>query len=277
MNGEQFGSFNGQSTSLLCGGTLALDQDGNVMAWTRKPGSVLAGRGKKADEEAAEGAGRVATFLESIARRIKAGRIGEALESSKGMVAGKIAPFTARTVDGGLRFELSPHFGIHSDEDDEMGEPAMADKLLIRAYNVGVGDCIYCRIPKAIRKRQQGRRLSYPDRLRFGGLADHAGGAPSSISRRCCPMQAAARSASTFWSQPTSTRTTSRVWTRSVFANIKIGNIWMNVAMDRKSSPGGRSHKLHGFAMRAMRGFAEQNLALSPGAAGTGRHVRHRQ
>ena len=24
----------------------------------------------------------------------------------------------------------------------------MADKLLIRAYNVEVGDCIYCRIPK---------------------------------------------------------------------------------------------------------------------------------
>ena len=121
LNGEQFGNFNGQWTSLLCGGTLALDLDGNVMAWRRKPGSVLAGRGKKADEEAAEGAGRVATLLKSIARRIKAGRIGEALESSKGMVAGKIAPFTARTVDGGLRFELSPHFGIHSDEGDEMG------------------------------------------------------------------------------------------------------------------------------------------------------------
>ena len=24
----------------------------------------------------------------------------------------------------------------------------MADKLLIRAYNVEVGDCVYCRIPK---------------------------------------------------------------------------------------------------------------------------------
>jgi hypothetical protein len=25
----------------------------------------------------------------------------------------------------------------------------MADKLLVRAYNVEVGDCLYCRIPKA--------------------------------------------------------------------------------------------------------------------------------
>ncbi len=28
----------------------------------------------------------------------------------------------------------------------------MADQLLIRAYNVGVGDCIYVRIPKARKK-----------------------------------------------------------------------------------------------------------------------------
>ena len=28
----------------------------------------------------------------------------------------------------------------------------MDDKLLIRAYNVGVGDCIYVRIPKARKK-----------------------------------------------------------------------------------------------------------------------------
>jgi hypothetical protein len=25
----------------------------------------------------------------------------------------------------------------------------MGDKLLVRAYNVEVGDCVYCRIPKA--------------------------------------------------------------------------------------------------------------------------------
>ena len=27
----------------------------------------------------------------------------------------------------------------------------MADKLLIRLFDVGLGDCIYCRIPKAHR------------------------------------------------------------------------------------------------------------------------------
>jgi hypothetical protein len=121
LQGERFGRFAGQATSLLCGGTLALDQNGNVMAWRRKPGSVKGGRGEQADKEAEEGARRKAQLLDSVARRVKAGRIGETLESPKGMVGGTIAPFTARTVDGALRFELSPHFGIHDDEHDEMG------------------------------------------------------------------------------------------------------------------------------------------------------------
>ncbi len=30
----------------------------------------------------------------------------------------------------------------------------MADKLLVRAYNVEVGDCLYCRIPKGQESRQ---------------------------------------------------------------------------------------------------------------------------
>lgn len=121
LEGPQFGRFDGQPTSLLCGGTLALDQNGNVMAWRRKAGSVKCGKGNEADTELADGVKRKAALLESIARRIKAGRIGEALESPRGMMGGMVPPFTARNVDGALRFELSPHFGIHDDEHDEMG------------------------------------------------------------------------------------------------------------------------------------------------------------
>jgi hypothetical protein len=121
LDGDRFGRFSGQPTSLLCGGTLALDENGNVMAWTRKPGSVLAGHGDKSAAEAEEGLRRRTALLDSLAKRIKAGRIGEALESPKGLVGGTIAPLTARTVDGELRFELSPHFGIHDDKDDETG------------------------------------------------------------------------------------------------------------------------------------------------------------
>ena len=121
LKGKEFGRFDGRPTSLLCGGTLALDQNGNVMSWMHKPGSMPAGESGKAKDQAKRGAERRTALLESLARRIKAGRIGETLESPKGMVGGTIAPFMARTVEGELRFELSPHFGIHDDEHDEMG------------------------------------------------------------------------------------------------------------------------------------------------------------
>ena len=121
LDGPQFGRFNGQTTTLLCGGTLAFDENGNIMAWSRKPGSQPAGRGDKAKEEAAEGTRRRAAFLEALATRIKTGRIGDALGSPKGLLGASIAPLTAHSVDGGLRLELSPHFGIHDDIDDEMG------------------------------------------------------------------------------------------------------------------------------------------------------------
>ena len=49
LEGAQFGRFNGETTSMLCGGTLALDENGNVLAWARKPGTqALAGGGKAA-------------------------------------------------------------------------------------------------------------------------------------------------------------------------------------------------------------------------------------
>jgi len=121
LDGPRFGTFSGQSTSMLCGGTLAFDENGNVMAWVRKPGSALAGRGAKAEAEVLDGKRRLDEFLEAMAERVKHGRIGEALESARGMIGGTIAPLTARTVDGALRFELAPHFGIHADKEDEMG------------------------------------------------------------------------------------------------------------------------------------------------------------
>jgi hypothetical protein len=53
---------------------------------------------------------------------VKAGRIGNALGSAKGLLGTKIPPFVSREVDGALRFELSPHFAIHDDSKDDMGD-----------------------------------------------------------------------------------------------------------------------------------------------------------
>ena len=40
LNGKQFAEFDGQNTSMLCGGTLVFDDKGNILSWFRKPGSV---------------------------------------------------------------------------------------------------------------------------------------------------------------------------------------------------------------------------------------------
>jgi hypothetical protein len=121
LEGPQFGQFAGEATSLLCGGTLALNQNGELLAWPRKPGSQPTGKSTAAEEEQAKGAARRAAFLEALARRIKAGRIGTAIGGQKGLLARSIRPLVSRAVDGALRFELSPHFGIHDDVDDVEG------------------------------------------------------------------------------------------------------------------------------------------------------------
>jgi hypothetical protein len=121
LEGPQFERFDGEVTSLLCGGTLALNQNGEMLAWARKPGSQPAGDGARAAEEYTKGTARRTAFLEALARRIRTGRIGDALGGEHGLLAKSIRPLTPRTIDGSLRFELSPHFGIRDDEDDVHG------------------------------------------------------------------------------------------------------------------------------------------------------------
>ncbi len=121
LEGPQFGPFEGQTTSLLCGGTLAMNQNGETLHWARKPGSVLSGVSQAHREEQARGVRRRQTFLEALARRIRAGRIGRDIGGERGLVPSAIPPMTSRLADGGLVFELSPHFGIQDDRDEEMG------------------------------------------------------------------------------------------------------------------------------------------------------------
>ncbi|HUE84784.1 MAG TPA: hypothetical protein VMO26_01780 [Vicinamibacterales bacterium] len=121
LEGPRFGRFDGHTTQLLCGGTLAFNQNGEMLAWARKPGSQPIGAGQDAVGEQAKGVARREEFLAVLARRIKTGRIGAAVGSERGLLARSTPPLTSRTVDGTVRFELSPHFGIHDDEQDEQG------------------------------------------------------------------------------------------------------------------------------------------------------------
>ena len=121
LDGAEFGRFNGEVASMLCGATLAMNENGDVMAWARKPGSQATGKSKAAVEEQARGAARRAEFLAALAQRITTGRVGTPIGSEKGILARKTPPLTSRIVDGAVRFELTPHFGIHDDADDDQG------------------------------------------------------------------------------------------------------------------------------------------------------------
>jgi len=121
LDETRFGQFAGQLTSMLCGGTLALDENGEVLVSTRKPGSQPVGEGEAAVEEQRRGAERRTAFLDDLARRISAGRIAPPIGSAKGLLAKTLAPLTSRVVDGAIRFELAPHFGIQDDKDEELG------------------------------------------------------------------------------------------------------------------------------------------------------------
>jgi len=117
LNGERFGEFNGQYTTMLCGGTLVFDDKGNVLSWFRKPGTV-GGTGKNWEAEIAVGKKRLDDFLNDLAKRIQTGQVGAVLGSSKGMVGSLVPPVTVSKQDGVLKFELSPHLNL-SGEDHE--------------------------------------------------------------------------------------------------------------------------------------------------------------
>lgn len=117
LSGKQFAEFEGQNTTMLCGGTLVFDDKGNILSWFRKPGSIGA-KGEKGEAENAAGQKRLKDFLNDLAKRIQSGQVGAVLGSSKGMVGSLVPPVTVSKKDGVLKFELSPHLSL-SGEDHE--------------------------------------------------------------------------------------------------------------------------------------------------------------
>ena len=139
----------------------------------------------------------------------------------------------------------------------------MAAKLLIRVYDVGLGDCILCRIPVAaggadfhmlidcgswsgmdlLKAALSDLETILPDagdgRKRLDLLVithehkDHIAG--------CDP---------------------------ALFGRFRIGAIWMNAAMNPAHCQAQQTRKLHAVAMQAMRGITASQLPLSPALAG---------
>jgi hypothetical protein len=130
--GLKFGSYNGKTMVLQCGGTLVFDERGNLLSWFRKPGTehitparaqTLRQKSKPSKQDLAEladldeGERRKAALKEYTARVIQRGLVSEAQAGSPLM--GGIKPIAAIEEDGVLRLEVAPH--LHdSDFDTEV-------------------------------------------------------------------------------------------------------------------------------------------------------------
>ena len=103
---------------MLWGATMVLDQNGNLIHWSRKPGSTSVGTHPAAIAEQVEGAKRREELLNTIAARIEAGMIGETVGGELGLLARASPPFGVQKVDGTINFTRAPHFSIQGDAED---------------------------------------------------------------------------------------------------------------------------------------------------------------
>src|SRR5712692_1474417 len=116
---------------MLCGGTLVFDDSGNVLSWTRKPGTYgkIGKTGqidKRWEEEVNAGKQRCTEFLDAIAEQIAAGRVGLIIGSERGLLGTRVPPITVEDKDGTVQFHLSPHLHLSGDaqknEEADLGE-----------------------------------------------------------------------------------------------------------------------------------------------------------
>ncbi|MBB4277743.1 serine protease [Rhizobium mongolense] len=121
LSGAQFGKFDGERTAMLCGGTIVLDQNGNLIHWARKPGTEVLGTDDLRKAERTDGLARRSRFLEDLVGRIKLGMIGDTQFSPLGVLARAIPPYEASRREGLLTFGMAPHFSLNHDDDQEVG------------------------------------------------------------------------------------------------------------------------------------------------------------
>jgi hypothetical protein len=139
----------------------------------------------------------------------------------------------------------------------------MADKLLIRAYNVELGDCFYCRIPKG--RKVDGHVDDFHMLVDCGslGTATNLEAAVADLETML-PDAGGGKRRLDLLVVTHEHKDHIAGFDPEFFKNITIGSIWMNTAMDPDHPQAEQTLKLHRLASTAMRNIASLNLSLSP-------------
>lgn len=109
LDEPRFGSLQGETVGLNCGGTVVLDDRGNLLAWFHKPGLQV-------EEDRAEGQARAEELKDFIAEHVRMRRIGFAGTSPAVFPE---PPVTARRVEDRIVLETTP--ALRDTDDDEPG------------------------------------------------------------------------------------------------------------------------------------------------------------
>jgi Metallo-beta-lactamase superfamily len=139
----------------------------------------------------------------------------------------------------------------------------MADQFLIRAYNVELGDCIYCRIPGA-RVAQTGDHDFHMliDCGSWGSFATLK--AAIEHLKKGLPDAGHGKKRLDLLVVTHEHKDHIAGFDADLFSDLAVGNIWMSTAMNRDHPQSQKTFALQDYAKRAMRGLADLNFDQSP-------------
>lgn len=135
----------------------------------------------------------------------------------------------------------------------------MADKLLVRVFDVGLGDCIYCRIPKA-----HGTGRDFHILVDCGTLSSMDLLAKAVDNLKPLLPVAEDRHHVDLLVISHEHKDHMSGFGMDLWKDFSFGAIWMNAAMDPDHPQATRATKLHAFAAEAMDKALRLNLALGP-------------
>jgi hypothetical protein len=114
LKDARFGPLKEETVSLLCGGTLVFDEQGNLLFWSRKPGTEV-------EEDKKEGENRRKQLLKHVEKCVEKG-LADLADEEDAVSLNILTPVVGRRVEGTLRLESTPHLRHRVDKKGDRNE-----------------------------------------------------------------------------------------------------------------------------------------------------------